>query len=552
MGHLTAQHLYVYDGDLKAQDARAAEIEEIDKRNDRDADALEPLIEAPAVASAYARFEETETRYTEAVESVIAQSRRETTTGLDDRSGSRTGYTDSVVPFGRELQATAAAVADAVQKDARETADGTEAEAVSARQMIVVVGLLSVMLALVIATLVTLSILRPVKALGRRLRSLDEQDLHALTSALDAAAAGDLTRSAVSTTQPVDVTTSDELGRLAATFNSMLAKAHEGLASYNTMRAQLAGVLGEVSLNAGTVSAASQQMASTSQEAGRAVGEIASAVGDVSQGAERQVRMVESTRSAVKQAARAATVSADTARSAAASAEKARDVAGNGVTAAHNAMRSIQELAESSDQVVEAIRDLSQRSDRIGGIVDTITSIAEQTNLLALNAAIEAARAGDQGRGFAVVADEVRKLAENSQNAAAEIAGLVMEIQAETSRVVAVVTDGAARTRDGVASVDGTRQAFEALGGTVADMSERVAEIATAVEQIVTAAHRAEGDIGEVAAVAEESSASAEQVSASTQETSASAQEIASSAAGLATTADQLEQLVRRFKLSPA
>ena len=78
-------------------------------------------------------------------------------------------------------------------------------------------------------------------------------------------------------------------------------------------------------------------------------------------------------------------------------------------------------LAESSAQVSEGIQALSVKSERIGGIVGTITGIAEQTNLLALNAAIEAARAGEQGRGFAVVAEEVRKLAEESQSAAAEI-----------------------------------------------------------------------------------------------------------------------------------
>jgi methyl-accepting chemotaxis protein len=157
-------------------------------------------------------------------------------------------------------------------------------------------------------------------------------------------------------------------------------------------------------------------MASTSEEAGRAVGEIANAVGDVAQGAERQVRMVESTREVMQQAARSATESAENAHSTAQAAEQARNVTREGVAAAGEATEAIRALAESSAQVGETIQTLSHKSERIGGIVDTITGIAEQTNLLALNAAIEAARAGEQGKGFAVVAEEVRKLAEESQD----------------------------------------------------------------------------------------------------------------------------------------
>ena len=117
-------------------------------------------------------------------------------------------------------------------------------------------------------------------------------------------------------------------------------------------------------------------------------------------------------------------------------------------------------------------------------------------------------------------------------------------------RVVGVVADSAKLTEEGVATVDRTRDAFEAIGVAVEDMTARVREIATAVGHISGQTRQAELDVAEVAAVAEQSSASAEQVSASTQQTSATTQEIAASADALARTAGQLDELVRRFRVT--
>ena len=125
-------------------------------------------------------------------------------------------------------------------------------------------------------------------------------------------------------------------------------------------------------------------------------------------------------------------MSAETADETAAAAEEAAQSCRDGVQAAEEASIAMQAVRDSSTETSEAIRSLGEKSDQIGGIVETITGIAAQTNLLALNAAIEAARAGEHGRGFAVVAEEVRHLAEESQQAAATIAELIQQIQQET------------------------------------------------------------------------------------------------------------------------
>ena len=178
-------------------------------------------------------------------------------------------------------------------------------------------------------------------------------------------------------------------------------------------------LVGHLSATAGTVREASEQMSSTSEEAGRATGEIAQAIGEVADGAERQAQMVQDAQRSAEEIASAVAESARTPADRRGRAQAHRSPS----RASTRPRKPTPRCSRCGSPARRSRRDpragRQVRADRRDRRDDH--AIAEQTNLLALNAAIEAARAGDQGRGFAVVAEEVRKLAEDSRRAPREI-----------------------------------------------------------------------------------------------------------------------------------
>src|SRR3954453_23566169 len=231
--------------------------------------------------------------------------------------------------------------------------------------------------------------------------------------------------------------------------------------------------------------------------------------------------MVDTAERTTEQSAGASTASEQVSRSVQATASATEELAASvsevGRQVNHSAAIASR-AAEEASRTNVTVQSFREASQKIGEVVGLINSIASQTNLLALNATIEAARAGDAGRGFAVVASEVKSLAAQTAKATEEIAGQVATIQDVTIQAVdAIQSIGltiaemneiarsvAATVHEQAAAAQeitrGTQQAAigtTSLSGSIADLSQGAGQTGTAAVEVVNSA----GAVGDQAAL---------------------------------------------------
>ncbi|GBC62929.1 hypothetical protein DENIS_3913 [Desulfonema ishimotonii] len=238
----------------------------------------------------------------------------------------------------------------------------------------------------------------------------------------------------------------------------------------NAMIANLSRFALSVQNTAGHVAAGSEQLSNSAEM--------------ISQGTAQQAAGIEEISSSMEEMSSTVSQNADNAQQTAAI-----------------AMKTAQDADAGGRAVDETILAMESISEKIG----IIEEIARQTNMLALNAAIEAARAGEHGKGFAVVAAEVRKLAERSQNAAKAINALSisnMEIVGNAGRLL----------KNMVSSVRKTSELVQEISMSSREQAGGISQVNEAIQQLDKAIQQNAASTEEMASTSREFSAHAEKM----------------------------------------
>ena len=345
-------------------------------------------------------------------------------------------------------------------------------------------------------------VLLVIAAAGMLLANTILRPLNLMKANLDdiAAGEGDLTRR-------LTITSQDELGELAGSFNRFVDKIHGLVRQITEMTSQLTGLVNQVSDQAQRSDQAMERQRHETDQVATAINQMSAAAQEVAKSAQNAAVAAQQTDE---------------------EGQAAKRVVAGSIVKIHALVDDIRSSGVSLDSLQ---KDVSS----IVSVLGVIRSIAEQTNLLALNAAIEAARAGEAGRGFAVVADEVRALASRTQISTQEIQGMIDRLQAGTQSAVEAM-------RRSSEAGDGTSAQANEAGASLDTMAQLIGTINSMNAQIASAAE-------EQTAVAEEINRSVHQIAVAVDSVADETQLGAQTSRSLADLGQRLGKLVGQFRI---
>lgn len=251
---------------------------------------------------------------------------------------------------------------------------------------------------------------------------------------------------------------SDELGTLINSFNRGINRLRKQIRQMKDSANLLVSSISQISTTA-------SQLSSSASETSSSISEVTTTMEEVRQTSE---------------------ISMEKAQNVARSADRTEKISQAGKASTKNTMAGVNRIRKEMNYIAESTVKLSEQTQRIGEIINTVTDIADQSNILSVNAAIEAAKAGEHGKGFAVVATEVKILANQSKEATSQIKTILDDIQKATSAAIMATERGTKTVEEAVELSEQSGDAIDRLTGDVAESSEAALQITVSTQQQLT------------------------------------------------------------------
>jgi methyl-accepting chemotaxis protein len=366
-------------------------------------------------------------------------------------------------------------------------------------RVVMIVAVIALLIGIIAAFVITRSITGPVQKIVRFVEVL---------------AGGDFTSKMETDSEDEIGKMSRALGKTVGELGAMIKQVVSGVNTLSASSTELSAVSAQLSANAESASTRSTGVAAAAEEMSTNMSSVSAAM--------------EQSASNVGMVATATEEMSSTVKEIAENAAKAKDIS----------ERAVDQSQKTSDKMNE----LGSAANKIGKVTEAITEISEQTNLLALNATIEAARAGEAGKGFAVVANEIKELAKQTAAATVDIKNQIEEMQQTTTGTIVDIKNITEVINQINEIITTIATAVEQQSAATSEISENIAQASAGITEVNENVAQTSVAIGDVTRDIGEISKTSEEVTQGSHNVKESATE-------LSRLAEQLDGLVRRFKV---
>lgn len=375
-------------------------------------------------------------------------------------------YLEETMGHLQRFQATMGNILDELRATSGRTKEVAQNEGMENRIIIWFATAAAILLAILMAYVITVSITRPLRRVVR---------------AADDIAGGNLDVFLPSGGK-------DELGTLSNAFRQMAASLHRlsmgmGSVAKGDLRVDITAhsehdVMGK---SMQTMVDNLRELTHQSKEAidtlAESINEISASSAEFSSSAAETATSVTETSTTVDEVKQTATMANNKAKQVMENSQEALRRAGDGKRYTEDIIEGMAHIRERMDFIAQHIIKLSDKSRMIADIIQAVNDIADKSNILAVNASIEASKAGEEGKGFAVVAREIRNLSEQSKESTARIRAILEDISKATSTAVLA-------TEEGTKAVARGEELSARAGGVLVDLVNNANKDAQAASQI--------------------------------------------------------------------